>query len=198
MNLRSQFREELKRALYDRAHPVFHELGIRKHSKEFGWTREYRNKRIGRLMDVAQKIILREAKFKLSECISSPRKKYYVGPNRSRGVEIYSWARATFPKGPILYSFWKGPKCVYVGKGKNHGRIADYKKSKYMDRSVATHIRISSITGHSYSHLAEHLAYRIYVPKENVNEPARVKFNKRCILCRKEEKIKRVLEGLLD
>jgi hypothetical protein len=198
MNLRSQFREELKKAAYDRAHPIFHELGIRKHSKEFNWTRDYRNKRIRALMEIADQIILREAKIKLCECISAPKKKRYTGPNKSRGEDIYNWARTTFPKGPILYSFWKGQRCIYVGKGQSHGRIASYKKSKYMYKSVANQIRISSIRGHSYSHLAEHLAYRLYEPKENINEPARGRYNKRCILCRKEEQIEKALQGLLD
>ena len=198
MNLRSRFREELKKALYDRAHPIFHELGIKKHSKEFVWTKDFRDKRIATLMEIADKIVLRDAKIRLTECISALRKKRYTGPSGTRGEDIYKWARATFPKGPILYSFWKGTKCIYVGKGQNYGRINHYKKHRYLDKSVANQIKISSIRGRSYSHLAEHIAYRIYEPKENVNEPARGRYNKRCILCRKEEKIEKVLRGLLD
>jgi hypothetical protein len=198
MKTESEFRRELKDLLFDRAHPIFRELGIKNISQNRHWTREYREERIKRLWDIAEKILLVKAKAELKEYTYSRKLKNFRGPKQDRGERLYSWAKDNFPRGPILYMFWKKDKCIYVGTGDSNYRIRDYKKSKYMDRSEADSLEIYSIRGNSNKSRVECLACHIHEPKDNQNSPSKTKYSKTCYICQKKKAIHSRLHALLD
>jgi predicted GIY-YIG superfamily endonuclease len=198
MKIESEFRRELKNLLFDRAHPIFQELGIRKVSHQRDWTREYREERIQRLWNIALRILLPQAEKELKIYIHSRKLKNIRGRKQERGQRLYSWAKDNFPKGPILYMFWKKDKCIYVGTADSNRRINDYKKSKYMDRSEADSLEIYSILGKSNRARVECLACHIYQPKENIKKPGKPKYSKKCYICYKRKGIHSSLHALLD
>lgn len=198
MKTESEFRRELKDLLFDRAHPIFWELGIKKVSQHRDWTREYREERIQRLWNIAEKMLFARAKEELEKYVYSRKLKFFRGSKRDRGERLYSWAKDNFPKGPILYIFWKKNKCIYVGIGDSNLRIRDYKKSKYIDRSEADSLEIYSVHGKSNKSRVECLACHIYRPKDNQNSPGKPKYSKACYVCQKKRAIHSRLHALLD
>jgi hypothetical protein len=198
MKMESEFKRVLQKALFDRAHPIFRELGIRKVSQHQDWTREYREECVQRLWVIAEKMLLAKAEEEFDRYVYGRRLKRIRGPKQERGEQLYGWARDNFPIGPILYIFWKKDKCIYVGTGENNYRIRDYKKSKYMDRSEADSLEIYSIHGKSNRARVECLACHIYNPKDNLNSPSKPKYSKACYICHKKKIIHSRLHELLN
>lgn len=198
MKTESEFKKELKNTLFDRAHPIFRELGIKKVSQDRDWTRKYREERIQRLWEIAEKMLLPQANRELNEYISSRKLKMFRGPKKVRGERLYSWAKENFPKGPILYIFWKKDRCIYVGTGDSNYRIGNYRKSKYIDRSEADSLEIFSVRGKSNKPRVECLACHIFKPKDNQNSPSKKKYSKTCYICHKKKLIRSRLQALLD
>jgi hypothetical protein len=198
VNRKAQLRDEIQSALIDRAHPIFEEVGIRRLGHDQYWTREYREQRIGKILRLAEIILLPTARKELKKIIIPPKRKMISGPKRDRGERIYAWARTAFPRGPILYSFWKGKNCIYVGVGESYRRIGHYKKSKYMDKSEAGSLKISSVAGRSYLHSVECLANHLYWPKDNIAKPRKTRYSKSCIVCNKLKNIEDTLRLLLS
>jgi len=198
MKKESEFKNELKKVLFDKASSIFKELGIRRAGQDHAWTRKYREERIQKLLSIAEKILLVKAKEKLDRYRHSRKLKKICGPKQERGDQIYGWAKDNFPRGPILYAFWKKERCIYVGIGESYNRISNYKKSKYLDRSEANSLEVWSVSGKSYLHLVECLASHIYHPKENILKPKKSKYSKTCFICQAKKNIHRSLHSLLS
>src|SRR5204862_5770407 len=80
-------------------------------------------------LEIATDILARKvAKHEFEEAVVR-RRLYRLkgrGP-RARGAELVAFAKRH--SGPIVYAFWRGKTCLYVGKGKRTSRLNDHEKS---------------------------------------------------------------------
>ena len=198
MKKESEFKNEMKKALFDKAYSIFKELGIRKVGQARTWTRKYREERIQKLLSIAEKLLSAKAREELDRYSHSRKLKKICGPKQERGDQLFWWAKDNFPRGPILYAFWKKDRCIYVGIGESYYRIHNYKKSKYLDRSEADSLEVWSVRGKSYLHEVECLATHIYQPRDNIQKPKKSKYSKKCLICQAKKNIHRSLHSLLS
>lgn len=106
----------------------------------------------------------------------------------------YSWAEKSL-HGPIVYSFWRGSKCLYVGKGKNYKRLRDYKKSFYIYK--ATQLEVWQIKNKKSLPSAECLAQHLFLPHYNEYKAATKKWTSKCPICRRRHNLRTELNSLL-
>lgn len=97
--------------------------------------------------------------------------------------------------GPIIYSFWKGSRCLYVGKGKSYRRLSAYKGHHYL--TVADSLKVWRVKSKNKVPSAECLAVHLFRPRFNENKPAKVKWGKKCPVCRSHDELKEDLDSLL-
>lgn len=113
---------------------------------------------------------------------------------RDRFERMYKWALCKF-SGPIIYMFWKGNRCLYVGRGDSPKRLRAYRKSYYLK---ATTLEVFRIQSKSQLSKAECLAVHLYEPKDNAIWPASRKWHKKCPVCNRLKKVEDELEWLFS
>lgn len=113
---------------------------------------------------------------------------------KNRFDHLHSWAQQRFDE-PIIYSFWKGKRCLYVGKGKSYRRLNAYKHSHYL--MAANCIEVWPVMSENKLPSSECLAVHLFKPSDNENKPAKVKWGKRCPICRRHDNVKEELDSLL-
>jgi hypothetical protein len=163
--------------------------------KALGFTKAVRTRLIGDLLDVASRILIRrEARSEFDVVKRGRRLRRIKGRGLlARGNETISWAESAL-RGPIVYSFWRGSRCLYVGKGNSWTRLKAYAKSAYLKE--ADSIEVHLIKGKSQLGKAECLATHLFNPRDNKVRAARIKWGKACPVCRKHDMIRRELLGL--
>jgi hypothetical protein len=118
---------------------------------------------------------------------------------RGRGLEARFKHMSRFAKerlrGPIIYSFWRGNRCLYVGQGKSPARLGTYRKSAYLRE--ATSLRVRMIRSRSHLTTAECLSVHLFEPRDNLVKAARRKYSKSCPICRATKEIRKELLDLL-
>jgi hypothetical protein len=107
---------------------------------------------------------------------------------------MYSWAEMGL-RGPIVYAFWRGSKCLYVGKGKSYKRLRDYKKSFYVYK--ATQLEAWQIKNKKSLPSAECLAQHLFLPHYNEYKAATKKWTSKCPICRRRHNLRTALNSLL-
>ena len=107
---------------------------------------------------------------------------------------MFNWAERSL-RGPIVYSFWRGRKCLYVGKGKSYRRLHSYKKSIYL--SSGSSLEVWQIRTKRALPRAECLAVHLFAPRDNEKKAARVKWGSKCPICRKHDLIRDEISSLL-
>lgn len=159
------------------------------------FTRHVRDRLINQLLDDATKLLVkREAHTEFKK----------VAPHRclmqirghgllKRGSYLLEWAEAEL-EGPIVYSFWRGRKCLYVGKGDTWKRLRNYEKSAYLLQ--ASCIEVFLVKGKSHLGKAECLAVHLFEPRDNRKHPAKEKWGKECPICQKHDVIREELNTL--
>ncbi len=108
-------------------------------------------------------------------------------------MNLLEWAESNL-NGPIVYSFWKGKKCLYVGKGDSWERLRNYVKSAYMLKGSC--IEVFLVNGKSHLGKAECLAIHFFNPRDNRKDAAKEKWGKECPICRKHDIIRDELNSL--
>jgi hypothetical protein len=163
--------------------------------KPTAFSRQLRERLINRLLDDATKLLLRrEGKKEFFEVVSQRHLRQIKGRGlMQRGRNLISWARAKFST-PIIYSFWKGKKCLYVGKAANWRRLRGYERSAYLLGASA--VEIFTVGSKSQLCKAECLATHLFAPRDLKVKPARVKWGKACPICRKHDRVHRELKML--
>jgi hypothetical protein len=88
------------------------------------FNKSIRNKLRTKLLDSASKMLVREkARRAFNKLVVRKKVRHIAGYGiDGRFDHIYEWARGKF-RGPIVYAFWNGKKCLYVGKGQSHTRL---------------------------------------------------------------------------
>lgn len=108
---------------------------------------------------------------------------------------LYKWARRKLD-GPIVYAFWRGKKCLYVGKGKSYRRLKHYEKSVYLWHAKA--LEVWEIGTKSQLPRAECLAIHLFKPRDNKQKKAaKVKWGKVCPICKRHDEIASATSSLL-
>lgn len=155
------------------------------------FTRSIRDVLIADLLEIATNILVsKEGNRELNKIVIRRKLRNISGNGLlARGDNLVDWAEEHFGTNePIVYGFWHGKHCLYVGKGKGWKRLRDYRKSAYLVQ--ATNIEVFSIKGKSQVAKAECLAKHVFLPRDNVVKPAKVKWGKSCPVCEKHDSIR--------
>lgn len=158
-------------------------------------TRARRDKVISQLQDLATKLLFRKdfkRELKRLRTLSKQRRIKGRGLD-ARFDRIAHWACDCF-KGPIVYSFWKGSRCLYVGKGKSWKRLRSYRKSVYL--KDADTLEVWQITSRKQLPKAECLAIHLFNPRDAKIRAAHVKGKSRCPLCVVHKRIREVVRAV--
>jgi hypothetical protein len=161
------------------------------------FNKSIRNKLRTKLLDSASKILVREKAHRaFNKLVVRKKLRHITGYGiDGRFDHIYEWARGKF-RGPIVYVFWNGKKCLYVGKGQSYKRLKHYKKSYYL--KAAESLEVWLITTKSRLASAECLAIHLFDPQDNEKKAAKVKWGKKCPVCKRHDKLKDELDSLLS
>lgn len=159
------------------------------------FSRQVRDRLIIQLLEDATRLLLqREGRSKFREVASPRRLRQIKGHGLlKRGGNLLKWAEKEL-KGPIVYCFWKGGKCLYVGKGETWRRLKSYEKSAYLLQ--ATCIKVFLVKSKSQLGKAECLATHLFRPRDEKVKPAKAKWGKACPICQKHDSIRSELNTL--
>ncbi len=168
--------------------------GVGRHKK---FSRNIRDKLVDELLSIASEILIkRDAKKEFEKVIRKQKLKKISGHgHRDRGHKLIAWAERQFGSGgPIVYSFWKRKRCLYIGKGASWKRLMNYKRSVYLVK--ATDIEVFGIRGKSHLGKPECLAKHIFQPCDNEIEPAKNKWGKACPICERHDQMREGIKFL--
>jgi hypothetical protein len=161
------------------------------------FSRKIRKRLTDRLLDVATRLLLeRRGKRAFQDIVAQRRVRFVKGYGLDdRFRHLLDWAKRKCP-GPIVYAFWRGPKCLYVGRGTSWRRLRRYDKSAYLKQ--ATCLEVFCIQGKSHLPQAECLATHLFKPRDQKIKPAKAKWGKKCPICKKHDRIRRELRSLFS
>ncbi|OGW72794.1 MAG: hypothetical protein A2Y02_02675 [Omnitrophica bacterium GWA2_52_12] len=166
----------------------------RKAGQPTQFLRNKREKIIEELLEIATVILL---KSEGHQEIKKARSGRHLRHLKARGLErraekMLAWASSL--KGPIVYIFWRGRKCLYVGKGKNWSRLRAYDKSAYLIQATCLEVFCLKTSGQLGK--VECLATHLFKPLYQKVKPAKVKWGKDCPVCEKHDLIRAELKSL--
>lgn len=158
------------------------------------FTRKLRNDTIKELLEIAADILTRKvARHELDDLIVERKRRRIRGRGLDgRGKDLVAFSRQL--RGPIIYMFRQGKQCLYVGKGRKPSRLASYQRHAFSTKAGS--VEVFSIPSKSQLPKAECLATHLLDPRHNRVRPARVKWSKKCPVCRRLREIKHVLSAL--
>jgi hypothetical protein len=159
-------------------------------------TRRQRERAINELQEIATSILLAgDAKHDLDDLVVHRHRRLIRGHGYVARFATMTRGLAKITK-PIVYSFWKGKKCLYVGTGKSWRRLNHYQKSIYLHHATSMHV--AEITSRSYLGKAECLSTHIYEPRDNKVKAATQKWGKVCPICETHDAIRMELRALFS
>ena len=158
------------------------------------FTRQVRERLINDLLDDATHLLLkRHGRAEFKRVIVRRQLKQLKGHGLlNRADNLLNWAESHLA-GPIVYSFWRGNKCLYVGKGKNWRRLRSYGRSAYLHAQC---IEVFQVASKSQLGKAECLATHLFEPRDKKVKPAKVKWGKSCPICKKHDEVRMSLKAL--
>lgn len=161
------------------------------------FSKTVRQKHTDELLSMATDLLLgREGKKEFRRTYSERRLRQIGGGSlEKRALRLSDWAKSQ-AFGPIVYAFWKGKKCLYVGKGDSWKRLAGYAKGKSAYLLQATCVEVFCVKGKSHLPKAECLATHLFEPQDQKVKPANKKWGKKCPICRKRDHIRDDLQAL--
>jgi hypothetical protein len=159
------------------------------------FTRHLRDRLINQLLaDATQILLSREGRSEF-RTVAPHRRLWQIRGHGllNRGRNLLDWAGAKL-KGPIVYVFWRGRRCLYVGKGTTWKRLRSYERSAYLVQ--ASCIEVFLVSNKSQLGKAECLATHLFKPRDERVKPAKAKWGKACPICRKHDTIRDELNTL--
>ncbi len=195
MSAAKQFSNKLDRLWQRRTASLRSHVIPRGVGKPPTFSKPVRQKFVNELLDNASDILInRDARSELSKITKSHHLKHIQGHGlASRAENMLEWAKSAL-SGPIVYGFWKGRRCLYIGKGGSWRRLKSYEKSAYLLQ--ATRIKAFCITTKSQVPKAECLATHLFDPRDKKMKPAKVKWGKKCPICRKHDGVRHQIQNL--
>ena len=159
------------------------------------FNKKIRDRAIEELQELATKILIRQgARKELGRLVVARRRWQIKGWGiADRSARLVGWAEG-LPRGPVIYSFWRRKRCLYVGKGMSWERLRDYNKSIYLNQ--ATSLRVCTIGYASQLAKAECLATHLFSPRDRKVKPASQKWGKKCPICKAHDQIRDELRAI--
>jgi hypothetical protein len=161
------------------------------------YTKRIRDKLKRKLLLAASEVLVRRrARREFRQATIKRRLRHLGGFGiQCRFDRIFHWAKKTI-HGPIVYAFWRGKKCLYVGKGGSCRRLRTYRKSIYLKE--ADSLEVWRVVSKSQLPRAECLAIHLFHPRDNKQrKAAKVKWGKSCPVCRRHDEIASEIGALL-
>lgn len=161
------------------------------------YTRTIRDRLKKKILLAASAVLVNEhAETELAKTAVRRRLRFIKGFGLTdRFDRLYRWAERKLD-GPIVYAFWRGKKCLYVGKGKSLRRLRHYDKSVYLWHANA--LEVWEIKSKNQLPRAECLAIHLFKPRDNKQKKAaKVKWGKVCPICKRHDKIASETNSLL-
>jgi hypothetical protein len=161
------------------------------------YTRTIRDRLKKRILLAASAVLVNEhAEHEIAKTVLRRRLRFIKGFGlTNRFDRLYGWAERKL-QGPIVYAFWRGKKCLYVGKGKSYRRLKHYDKSVYLWHASA--LEVWQIKSKSQLPRAECLAIHLFKPRDNKQKKAaKVKWGKVCPICKRHDEIASATSSLL-
>lgn len=152
---------------------------------------------VARLQDLASEALADKLARKEFLTGVSVRKRWYSKKGNGRGVEnkqrsFNAWFKRQFKRGTYIYVFWKGRRCVYIGKTTKSGRRISGHFVKHWFSSV-TRVDVYKANGRRVLPALECLAIHRFQPMRNKVRAERRKWTRKCELCRVHRSIKKEL-----
>ena len=163
--------------------------------KPLVFSKPVRQKFVNELLDDASAILIRrDARRELNKITASRHLKHVRGHGLKRRAEnMLAWAESALSRA-VVYGFWKGRRCLYIGKGGSWRRLKNYEKSAYLLQ--ATQIKAFCVTTPSQLAKAECLATHLFDPRDKKMNPAKVKWGKKCPVCREHDYVRQQVQNL--
>jgi hypothetical protein len=161
------------------------------------YTRKVRDRLKKKLLLGASEVLVRDqAQDEFSRTTEKRHLRFIGGFGiQNRFDRIYRWAKRKI-HGPIIYAFWRGKKCLYVGKGKSYRRLKHYEKSIYLLQ--ADSLEVWQVGAKSWLPRAECLAIHLFDPRDNKQKKAaKVKWGKGCPICKRHDEVASEISALL-
>lgn len=157
------------------------------------FTRQKRNRLIDDLLELATAALLRRLARRAFKDTYVKRRLFHLkGRGRvARGQSLVPFSKSL--SGPIVYAFWKGRRCLYVGKGRRPSRLKSHRKSYGRE---AESVEVFIVRSKSYLPKAECLATHRFKPRDLAIRPSREAWGKKCPVCVRHDRIRRELFGL--
>ena len=159
------------------------------------FTKRHREDGIAELQNLAEQILRKDVVPGRLKAITAGTRRTMLG---GRGIEerfkrMCVWAEQNL-HGPIIYSFWRGKRCLYVGKGGSWRRLRAYRRDILLQQ--ATSLRVRMVSGKSHVAMAECMSIHMHDPKHNINQSSKPKYSKRCPICKTNREIRDELRAL--
>ncbi|MEK7469884.1 MAG: hypothetical protein AAB074_21155 [Planctomycetota bacterium] len=162
-------------------------VGIRHRGPRLKFNKKIREQRIRELTELATEILREDAKDEIEARLNQTGRRHIRGYGiQDRFDRIWDWAESWI-RGPIVYLFWKGSRCLYVGRGNSWKRLGSYEKSWYLKE--ADLLEVLCVAGKSNLPLVECLCVHLYEPRDNKSKPANKKWGKSCPICLTHDRI---------
>lgn len=200
----AQFRRELTK-LYDlRTYEVRSLVfGKPKPGKAPKLTRSRRTESIRKLQDLATAELAKPLAKEKFDYYVSRRKSWHIKKGKGHGHEakktaFKAWFEGEFDaKASCIYIFWKGRKCIYVGKtasGKNRP-VQHFVKFWF---SHATRIDVYHVSTKTALPMLECLAIHRFSPVRNKQKAETKKWTSKCPLCEVHKGIQAEIRGIFS
>jgi hypothetical protein len=159
------------------------------------FSRQVRERFMSQLLDDASEILVKREGRKEFGMVAPNRRLWQIRGHGllNRGHNLLNWAESKLT-GPIVYAFWRGTKCLYVGKGGTWKRLQSYERSAYLLQ--ANCVEVFLVTNRSQLGKAECLATHLFEPRDQKVKAAKTKWGKECPVCRKHDAIRAELNAL--
>jgi hypothetical protein len=195
--LTTQFSRALDKALERRTDQLRRLIVPSEQGAPMKYTKRIRDRMKKKLMLAASTVLIHEhANKEFAKAVEDKHLRFIKGFGiRDRFDRIYRWARRV-SNGPIIYAFWRGKKCLYVGKGKSYRRLKHYEKSIYLIHADC--IEVWEVGSKARLPRAECLAIHLFSPRDNKQKKAaKVKWGKRCPICKRHDEAASEIASLL-
>lgn len=197
MALKTAFLHVLDDAVERRTYQLRRLVVSSDHGAPKQYTKAIRDRLKKRILRAASAVLVDEyADDEFAKVVSKRRLRFIKGFGiTDRFNRLYRWAEQKFD-GPIVYAFWRGKRCLYVGKGKSYRRIKHYEKSVYLWHARA--LEVWQIKSRSQLPRAECLAIHLFRPRDNKQKKAaKVKWGKACPICKRHDEVASATSSLL-
>lgn len=195
MAIKTQFINKLDKLWRQRTSALRMKIGLPAEGRGTNWSPRIRDHGRNQLLDLTTRLFLARADKEVQKVTRRKLWKRLTGRGHDeRFARLGMWAHRI--SGPIIYTFWRGGRCLYVGKGGNADRLRHYSDS--IKVSGADRVRVYIIRGKSQLPKAECLLIHRFRPAKNKQKAARQKWGKVCPICARHDYLKDQLKNLFD